>query len=119
PANSLPATLPNPLADSVECFGKALFDHLVLQRGRCQEAILRIALHQAEGGAPRAACLFTRLRNGPQPGTVDVRVAGNDQRRCVTGGLKLLEPLLHQLMRVSKAVAKRLAAEAPPVGGQQ
>src|SRR5687768_9926823 len=83
-----------------------------VERIRSQKAVLGVALHQPQHRGEGATSLLASLLDGPEPGTVDVRVADRGNGRLVGCGLAPGEPVLHKLVGASQAGAVLGAAWA-------
>ncbi len=88
-ADGLPAPLRHPRADRLEELWMILADVLVELGLALGEVVLGELLHQAQGGVEGARGFAAGLVEGPQPGHVDVGVAGGGhghiQRRAGIG----------------------------------
>jgi len=108
-----PASLIGAPAYLVQHLRMILGDELIELRLAANEAIVGVAFHETQCRGERARSLFAGLRQGPQPGYVDMGVPdGAHPLRaggCGAGGHSLSERLPCGLDRGVEGVAQRLA----------
>src|ERR671934_1073021 len=78
-ADQLPAAFLDATPDRLEQTGIGLLDPLVIGRGRCGEAEIRVLVHPLDSRAESREHLVKSLPAGPEPGQIEVRVADHMQ----------------------------------------
>ncbi len=117
-AGRLPAPLGNARLDPRVELGLVLLDVIVELRLALREVVFGVLLHQPQHRREGARRLAARLRQRPEPGDVDVRVAGHHDpgpRAVPVAGQRLLERRPRRRQRGVEGVRPAL----PEVDGRQ